>query len=196
MRATRADAWTAVAAVLAGVFSSALAAGEPPPAQVAAPPPPATAAPASAQPAALDAARVRAALASIPALQAIAERFSVFSNSEVDAALRRGDRSRQSIQVWTIMPSTFAWSPVPERTFWVVSGRAGTSALLAVLEARKDGTFANAGSALIDEAETTLAIGASAEYPKQLTWSTCYGCAGEGGTIRFADDGRVELTYR
>ena len=94
------------------------------------------------------------------------------------------------------MPSLFAWNPVPDKTLWVLSGRVGTSALLAVLEPSKSGTFAHAESTLIDEPDATLALGASSEYPTQLTWSTCYGCAGEGGTVRFADDGRVELTYR
>ena len=41
--------------------------------------------------------------------------FVPFTDSEVDAALRRGGRSRQSVQVWSFVPALFVWNPVPER---------------------------------------------------------------------------------
>jgi hypothetical protein len=94
------------------------------------------------------------------------------------------------------MPAMFVWNPVPEKSLLVLSGRAGGHALFAVIESRGDGRFALAGSTSFDEPDASVAIGASEQYPKQLMWSTCYGCAGEGGTVRLDDDGRVELSYR
>ena len=84
--------------------------------------------------------------------------------------------------------------PAPHRT--VATGRTSEGALLAVLYPLPQGRFAHASSTLIAEPEATLAVGASAQYPAQLNWTTCYACAGEGGTIRLRDDARVELGYR
>jgi hypothetical protein len=144
----------------------------------------------------IDQAAARAVLGVVPALAPLAPTFVAFTDAEIDAALRRGGRSRQSVQVWTFMPAMFVWNPVPERSLLVLSGRSGGRALFAVIESRGDGRFALAGSTSFDEPDTSVAIGASDQYPKQLTWSTCYGCAGEGGTVRLDDDGRVELSYR
>jgi hypothetical protein len=144
----------------------------------------------------IDQAAARAVFAVVPGLASIAASFVPFTDSEIDAALRRGGRSRQSVQVWTFMPAMFVWNPVPEKAWLVLSGRAGGHALFAVFESRGDGRFALAGSTSFEEPEASVAIGASDQYPKQLSWSTCYGCAGEGGTVRLDDDGRVELSYR
>lgn len=144
----------------------------------------------------IDQAAARAVLAVVPGLAPIASSFVAFTDSEIDAALRRGGRSRQSVPVWSFMPAMFVWNPVPEQSWLVLSGRAGGHALFAVIEPRGDGRFALAGSTSFDEPDTSVAIGASDQYPKQLLWSTCYGCAGEGGTVRLNDDGRIELGYR
>jgi hypothetical protein len=144
----------------------------------------------------IDQAAARAVLAVVPGLASIAASFVPFTDSEIDAALRRGGRSRQSVQVWSFMPAMFVWNPVPEKAWLVLSGRAGGHALFAVIESRGGGRFALAGSTSFEEPEASVAIGASDQYPKQLSWSTCYGCAGEGGTVRLNDDGRVELSYR
>jgi len=139
---------------------------------------------------------LRAALASVPALAKLAPSFEPFSDADVSAALRRGGQSRESLRLWTFMPAAFAWSPGPGEELWVLTGRTAEGALLALLYPLPQGRFAHASSALIAEPDATLAIGASAQYPAQLTWTTCYACAGEGGTIRLRDDARVELVYR
>jgi hypothetical protein len=139
---------------------------------------------------------LRAALAAVPALGKLAPSFEPFSDADVSAALRRGGQSRDSLRLWTFMPSAFAWSPGPGEELWVLTGRTRDGALLALLYPLGGGRFVHAASTLIAEPDATLAIGASAQYPNQLTWTTCYACAGEGGTIRLRDDARVELVYR
>jgi hypothetical protein len=148
------------------------------------------------RPLAVDRDALRAALASVPALAKLAPSFEPFSDADVSAALRRGGQSRESLRLWTFMPAAFAWSPGPGEELWVLTGRTSEGALLAVLYPLAQGRFAHATSTLILEPEATLAIGASAQYPAQLTWTSCYACAGEGGTIRLRDDARVELVYR
>jgi hypothetical protein len=152
--------------------------------------------PSTARPLGLDLEDMRSALASVPALAPLAASFVPFTEADADSAMRRGGHSREHAQPWTIMPSTFAWNPVAGKALWVLSGRAGQHAVIALLYALGDGRFEHAASTIIEEADTTIAIGSSDQYPKQLVWSTCYGCAGEGGTIRFGDDARVAITYR
>jgi hypothetical protein len=138
---------------------------------------------------------VRNALRSVPALAQYAADFVPFTNADVDAALKRGGRSRDGIALWRFQPSAFAWRPREGRELWVLSGRAGTRALIALLE-RKGTGFEHAASLLIDERDATVAIGYGEQHPEQLVWTTCHGCAGEGGTIRSRDDGRIEFVYR
>lgn len=147
------------------------------------------------QPLNLDAGALQQALASVPALAELARNFARFTDADVDAALRRGDRTRSGIGVFTFLPA-FAWVPAPGKQLWVISGRSGTRALVAVLHAPPGGRLTHAASTVIDEAETTIAVGASIEHPQLLTWSTCYDCPGEGGAIRWHDDGRVVFSYR
>jgi hypothetical protein len=144
----------------------------------------------------IDLTGARAALGVVPALAPLAASFVPFTDADVDAALRRGGRSRQSVPVWTVMPAMFVWNPVPEKAWLVLGGHANGRAFFAVLEPLGEGRFALAGSTEFGEPDATVAFGASQQYPKQLTWSTCYGCAGEGGTVRLDDDGRIELGYR
>ena len=145
---------------------------------------------------AVDASAMRKALAAVPALAALAAEFVPFSDADADAALRRGGRSRDGIAVWTFQPAAFGWTPRPGRELWVLSGRAGATALIAVLEPRGEQRFEHVASLLLHEADVTVAVGYSDQHRQQLVWSTCYGCAGEGGTIRSREDGRIEFAYR
>jgi hypothetical protein len=144
---------------------------------------------------ALDASEMRKALAAVPALASVAAEFVPFSDSDADAALRRGGRSRDGIALWTFQPAAFGWTPRAGREFWVLSGRAGASALIAVLEPAGQ-RFEHVASLVLHEPEVTVAVGYSDQHRDQLVWSTCYGCAGEGGTIRSREDGRIEFAYR
>jgi hypothetical protein len=144
----------------------------------------------------LQPAAVQQALASVAALAPYAKNFVPFSAADADAALRRGGRHRDHVQPWTIAPAAMAWLPAEGKELWVFSGRSGPRLLIAVLYPLGGGRFGHAASSVIEEADASVAIGYSELYPKQLVWSTCYGCAGEGGTIRFGDDEHVEITYR
>ena len=149
-----------------------------------------------ARPVSLDTAALRKALTVEPVLAELAPQFELFTAADVDAALRRGGRSRESIHVWTFMPAAFSWNPRPGRELLVLSGRSGARALIAVLAVKGDHAYQHVASLIVHEAEATLAVGFSDQYPDQLVWSSCYGCAGEGGTVRWLEDGRVEFGYR
>jgi len=179
-----------------GSSKPAAASAEPRPAAPAKGPAAAVGATAAVRPLTLELAVLRSALATVPALAPFAPAFVPFSESDVNAALRRGGRSRDGITVWTFVAGALAWSPSPGRELWVLSGRSGERALLVVLEPKPGGGFKHAGTTMLAESDTTIAVGSSQQYPDQLLWTSCYGCAGEGGTIRSGEDGRIDFDYR
>ena len=97
--------------------------------------------------------------------------------------------------MWAFQPAAFAWKPAPDRELWVLSGRSGKRALVAVFERRPNGQTEHAASAVLDEPDLTIAVGFSAGSA-DLLWTSCYACPGEGGTIRILPDRRVDIAFR
>jgi hypothetical protein len=160
-----------------------------PPAQ--APPP----LPGDIQPLRVSLGELRNGMRATTPLASLADSFVPFTDAEADAALRRGGHSRGHVQPYMVLPTTFAWRPQPDTLLWVISGRSGGRVLLAIL--RVNGSkIEHAASVTVEEADSSIAIEFTEQFPKQLSFSTCHGCAGEGGAIRLGDGGRVEITYR
>ena len=86
----------------------------------------------------IDLAAVRTTLAAVPALAAFATSFAPFSERmstpRCAAATAAGRASGLDDHA-----ALFAWHPVAEKALWVVSGRVGARALLAVIEADASG---------------------------------------------------------
>jgi hypothetical protein len=140
--------------------------------------------------------QARAVLSSIDALAAYAPSFEPFAQSEIDAALRRGERSRESISAWSFAPALAVWRPAPDAAFQVLSGRvADGRALLAVVRASAAG-YEHVASTTLDERDVTLAIGYRDAAPSELLFTSCYGCPGESGTLRYDPDQNVTLEFR
>jgi hypothetical protein len=140
--------------------------------------------------------QVRAALAAVPQLASHARSFVPFDDEEVNEALRRGDRSRGGIGFWQILPSVTRWSPADGEELVVVSGRSDRGALIALFHELPDGKLTHAASTVIEEKETSVALGFNAEHREQLFWTTCYDCPGEDGLVAYTDDHRVRFGYR
>jgi hypothetical protein len=134
-------------------------------------------------------------LAHVPELAAYASRFVPFGAKDADEALQRGKRSRSNVTAWTVADGPIAWAPAQGRELWVASGSIGEQSLIAVLSADR-GAVRHEASLVIDDRDARVALASSAEHPEELIWSTCYGCPGEGGSIRLGDDGRAMFVYR
>jgi len=150
------------------------------------------------KPASLSTDELRKALSAIPQLASLAARFEPFTSADADAALRRGKRSRDGITAWSFLPSATAWTPAPNEELVVVAGRSDQQSVIAVLYALGDGTFAHAASAILREPDATVAIAQRLvePTPRELLWTSCYGCPNEGGAIRYGDDRRVVIEFR
>jgi len=151
-----------------------------------------------ARPMQLSVEQMHKALAGIESLGALAPGFQPFSTSDADAALRKGKRTRDGITAWSFLPSSIAWTPASAEELVVIAGRSGDHTLIAVLYPLGDGTYAHAASAVLREPDAPVAIATSAvaPTPRELLWTSCYGCPNEGGTIRYGDDRRVVIEFR
>ena len=165
---------------------------------VAAEPPPPAAMPA---PAALPVHELRktpeewhALLAGIPQLASFAEGFTPLGASATREALQRS-RNRAGMAAWSFVDGPFSWQPAGgERSYWIVSGAQGNRLLIAVLEPGPTPKYL--ASAILLEPPAALAIGFSASEPRQLLFTTCFGCAGQGGSIQLDPAGKPKFVYR
>jgi hypothetical protein len=80
--------------------------------------------------------------------------------------------------------------------FVVLAGSVAQGALISVLEPTPAGGLRHVASLVLAEQDAPLAIAYDAARPTELLWTTCYGCPGEGGSIRLGDDGRPVFVYR
>lgn len=144
---------------------------------------------------------LRAALRSVPVLAPFADDFRPYDATDGDRALARGDVGRSALAGWELAPGPFAWSPSAGEEAWVIAGSSGTHALLAILYPLAGGRFVHGGSFVIEpepgEARAApIAIARTPPSRGELQWSTCWGCPGEGGVIRFADDATIRVAQR
>ena len=158
----------------------------------AAPPPPA-AAPSPVRELRKSVEEWRALLAAIPPLSSFAAGFSPLGAAATREALQRG-RNRAGMSEWSFVDGPFSWQPSPERIYWIVSGAQGNRLLIAVLEPGPTPKYL--ASTILVEPTAALAIGFSASEPRQLLFTTCYGCAGQGGSIQLDQAGKPKFVYR
>jgi hypothetical protein len=133
-------------------------------------------------------------LATIPPLASFAADWKPLPSKATDDALERGRRARSELSDLTFVEGAFEWAPRPDRRLWIVPGVAAGRIVIALLEPG-DAPKHLASTALI-EGKPALAIAIHANDPKQLLWTTCYGCAGHGGSIRLDENGRPAFQYR
>lgn len=148
------------------------------------------------EPLSFDLQRWRAWMGEVPEVSRFADDFVPFDRRSINAAMKRGNRSRRSITAWTFAPAAFAWRPASGEEFWIVSGKSGQHTLLAALTVVGRGHLKHAGSTVFDEPDTSVAIGYAPDKPDRLLWTTCFGCQGESGNLVYQGDGRVHFTYR
>jgi len=137
----------------------------------------------------------RALLAAIPELAALAGAFAPFGPAATDDALTRGGRSRASASAWSFGDGPVEWRPSASQRFWIVVGASGPRALIAVLSADALAPR-HLASTVIAEAGVPIALGVNPAQPREVLWTTCYGCPGQGGAIQLGGSGRPSFVYR
>ena len=78
-----------------------------------------------------------------------------------------------------------------------MTGRSGTTSILAVLHPLPDGSYAHGGSMILANDPSSILVSYRASSPTPLSWTTCFGCAGEGGEIQYrSNDGRIVVVQQ
>lgn len=140
--------------------------------------------------------RWREILASVPELAPYAQDFVPYGETAALRALARGGASEEDMQ-WELTRHPFAWSPSTGEEVWIVSGRGGDVSLLAALYTHPDGSFSHAASFFVREEEPPpFAVLRTRASRGELLWSTCWGCAGESGVVRFAEDATIVIAQQ
>lgn len=141
-------------------------------------------------------ARWREILGAVPELAPYASDFSAYGETAALRALARGGASESDMQ-WELTRHPFAWSPSTGEEVWIVSGAGGGVSLLAALYPHPDGSFSHAASFLVREEEPPpFAVLRTRAARGELLWSTCWGCAGESGVVRFDEDATIVIAQQ
>lgn len=145
---------------------------------------------------AVETSEVRRVLASVPEVARFAAHFSPYDADDVDHALGRGGLSREALGGWALMAGVLVWAPADGEQVWVIAGTSGPDSLIAVLYPMPDGTFLHAASFILENEATSIAVAYATTSQRELLWSTCWGCGGEGGAITLKDDATLVITQR
>jgi hypothetical protein len=138
----------------------------------------------------------RAVLAAMPEVARFAPSFRPFDAADVDRALGRGGRTRDGLGGWALMAGVLEWWPEQGERVWVLAGTSGDHAVLVAAYPMPDGTYRHAASFVLEGEPVPIAVAWGTTSQRELLWSSCWGCGGEGGAVTFKDDATVVITQR
>ncbi len=139
--------------------------------------------------------RIRETLRQVPELAAWADDFAPETLETMTRAVEAGE-GVPGLRGWQLAGGVLQWSPGPGERVWVLSGRSGSDAILAVLYPNHDGTFRHGSSFILRDEPTPIAVAFTPPSRQELLWSSCWGCLGEGGAIVLREDGTVTIQHR
>jgi hypothetical protein len=135
---------------------------------------------------------IRRALASVPEVARFASDFTLYGEVEAMRALGRGGKTIDDLLGWVLVKQGLRWEPVPGEEIWVFHGASGGHGVLVALYPIADG-FAHAGTFAFEGEPNGVAIAYTPPSPRELKWSTCWGCAGENGVLLYDESGRLVI---
>jgi formylglycine-generating enzyme required for sulfatase activity len=138
----------------------------------------------------------RAVLAAMPEVARFAPDFRPFGPEEVDRALGRGGRTREALGGWALMAGVLEWWPEQGERVWVLAGTSGDDAVLVAAYPMPDGSYRHAASFVLEGERVPIAVAWGLTSQRELLWSSCWGCGGEGGALTFKDDATLVITQR
>ena len=117
-----------------------------------------------------------------------------FTTAQMEQALRRGRRSRASIGAWTLEPSPTLWKAPTGVVYRVRVGDSVDGSVVKVARGSDKHGWTHAASLLLTGDHLPIALATSKAEPERLLWSSCWGCGGEGGSIRLDAAGKPVIS--
>jgi len=140
--------------------------------------------------------QLEALLTTMPETHALASDFRPFSSEQVSQRLAASGRSLSSIAPWTLAPKGLLWSPVHGEQLGVVAGDTSAGAMLVIYYREASGKPLFGASYLTRGEHDAILVAYKADVPREVLFSTCWGCGGEGGAVEIGPDARVRIVQR
>jgi hypothetical protein len=139
---------------------------------------------------------LREVLTSMPETRELAGQFHPFSRDDVTRSLQAAGHSRGGVAPWQVAEKPLRWHPVRGEELVVITGDTPRGALLVAYYPLAGGKNLFAGSYETKGEHTALILAYKIDVPRELLFSSCWGCGGEGGALELGEDSRVQLVQR
>ncbi len=150
--------------------------------------------------AAIEISRIADIFAAIPELARVKAGAHLFKDTEIatvtEHAHPSGAAPRTSTDGFVLTVEPVLWSPVPGTEILVLAGKSKGSSWVVALHRLPDSRFRLASSMIFANEPGPIVLAYQGNIKKEITWSMCWGCAGEFGAVTYRDDHRVVIVQR
>ena len=138
-----------------------------------------------------------AIFAQIPELSRLRNAPHPFRDSEIALVTEKGpEKAKSPPDGVTLTVDPIVWSPVAGAQLLVVTGKSKGGAFVVALHILPDQKFRLASSMIFANEQGPIVLAYQGNLKKEILWSMCWGCAGEGGAVTYRDDHRVVIVQR
>jgi formylglycine-generating enzyme required for sulfatase activity len=143
-----------------------------------------------------DTAQLRALLKDMPETTGVAATLQPFAQEQVTQRLAAAGKSAASVAPWITAQNGLLWSPMHGEQVGVVAGDTPDGALLVAFHRDASGAPTFGASYLTRNEHQPILIAYKPDVPREVLFSTCWGCGGEGGALELGPDARVRIVPR
>ena len=131
--------------------------------------------------------------ASVPELARVKVSPHLFRDTEIVSVFEKAKGPPAGATVTT---DPVLWSPSPGEQILVVAGRSKGGAFVVALHVLGEDRYRLASSLVFANEQGPIVLAYQGNIRKEITWSMCWGCAGESGAVTYRDDHRVVIVQR
>ncbi len=146
--------------------------------------------------AAVSATQLPALLGTLDGLAGRLTGFRPFTEREIGESLQRAGSSRARVAPWVASASVLSWSPVHGEDVLLVAGDTPAGAVLVVAYRLAGDRLSLIGTFETANEHGAIVLAYKADAPKEVLFSSCWGCGGEGGAVVFGEDARIQISPR
>jgi formylglycine-generating enzyme required for sulfatase activity len=140
--------------------------------------------------------RVRALLSRMPQTASLAGELRPFVSERRSAQPGGRPRIPSSVAPWIAVKGGLGWSPVHGEQIGVIAGDAPQGATLVAYYLDAAGTPTFAGSYVTRGEHDPILVAYKPDVAREVLFSTCWGCGGEGGALELGPDARLRIAPR
>jgi len=145
----------------------------------------------------MSAAQVAEIIERVPALEALHLRdgLAMFLPGAITEVMNHGSSSVQAHPEYTITVNPVRWSPTFGEEILLLVGRSRVGSWVSALYVLPEGRYRHGSTFVLRDDPQPLAL-AFGPSRREVSWATCWACAGESGVAAYTDDNRVVIVQR